>query len=112
MLDGNVTISVRRFQSFSVLHYSRGNPMMARIGFCLALLLGLFASEADAQFPDFLPPYYLEALKYDGIPLVLTSRGDKEGIKRAVFETTGRLGWRNNRANSLRQVGMHCAAGT
>jgi hypothetical protein len=63
--------------------------MMARIGYCLTLLLGLFASEVVAQSPGFLPPYYQEALNYDGTPLVLTSQSDKEGVKRAVFEGSG-----------------------
>jgi hypothetical protein len=63
-----------------------GNLMMARIGCCLTLLLGLFTSEVVAQSPGFLPPYYQEALNYDGTPLVLTSQGDKEGVKRAVFQ--------------------------
>jgi hypothetical protein len=64
--------------------------MMARIGYCLTLLLGLFASEAVAQYTGFLPPYYQEALNYDGMSLLLTSQGDKEGVKRAVFEGLGR----------------------
>jgi len=63
--------------------------MMARIGYCLTLLLGLFASEVVAQSPGFLPPYYQEALNYDGTPLVLTTQSDKEGVKRAVFEGSG-----------------------
>jgi hypothetical protein len=72
--------------------------MMARIGYCLTLLLGLLASEVVAQSPSFLPPYYQEALKYDGTPLVLTSQSDKEGVKRAVFEGFGaRLAWQSNR---------------
>jgi hypothetical protein len=72
--------------------------MMARIRLisCLALLAGLFASAAPAQspgfltsiypYPGFLPSYYREALQYDGKPLVLISQGEKEGIRRAVFE--------------------------
>lgn len=63
--------------------------MLARIGYCLAVLLGLSASSAGAQLPDFLPPYYLEALNFDGKPLALISQSDKEGVKRAVFESRG-----------------------
>lgn len=65
--------------------------MMARIGCCLILLLGLLASAAGAQLPGFLPHYYLEALQYDGRPLALTSQSDKDGVKRAVFESQGSM---------------------
>jgi len=65
--------------------------MMARIGCCITLLLGMFASEAGAQMPGFLPSYYQEALQYDGRPLALTSQNDKEAVKRAVFENRGNV---------------------
>src|SRR5882724_10610386 len=87
--DGNVTVSVRGFNTSFVQHCSLAIPMMARIGCCLALLPGLVAFEARAELPSFLPPYYVDALKYDGNPLLLTSQGDKEGVKRAVFERPG-----------------------
>ena len=66
--------------------------MTARIGHCLILLLGMFASEAGAQMPGFLPTYYQEALQYDGKPLALISQSDKEVLKRAVFESRGSVG--------------------
>jgi len=66
--------------------------MMDRIGYCLILLLGMFASEAGAQMPGFLPSYYQEALQYDGKPLALISQSDKEALKRAVFESRGTVG--------------------
>lgn len=65
---------------------------MTRVGYCLALLLGLFPSQAGAQMPGFLPSYYLEALQYDGRPLAPISQSDKEVVKRAVFESRGSVG--------------------
>jgi hypothetical protein len=63
--------------------------MMVRIGCCLSVMLGLFASAVGAQSPGFLPPYYLDALHYEGKPLAPISQGEKDGVKRAVFENQG-----------------------
>jgi len=90
-MDRKASVSVREIAAFLLQRWSF-NPMMTRIGYCLTLLLGMFASEASAQMPGFLPSYYQEALQYDGKPLELISQSDKEVLKRAVFESRGTVG--------------------